>query len=186
MIAGTASGRSEAATQPSRILTVGQLPVFAYQSSGADPVIADGDRWRADVGLQSVGAQVAWHVEMLEAEDGIRRTGIEHAAVKHRGVGAAWSIVRGGQRAPNYVITPTTSTGALEWGVRAGVVRVDKNAVALFAEPGSTASAMSGGAAISWLPSAVTRVALSYDLTRLDRANQRLEHAVIIRVQQVF
>ncbi len=185
-LAGTASGRGEAATQPSRILTVGQRPIFAFQSSGPDAVIAAGDRWRADVGLQAVGARVAWHVELLEVEDGIRRFGTERAAIKHRGVGAAWSIVRGGQRAANYAITPTSARGAVEWGVRVGAVQVEKRAVALFAEPGSATGAFAAGLAVSWLPSSLTRLAVSYDFTRLDRVRERTEHAVIVRAQQAF
>lgn len=185
-LAGRATGRGEAATQPSRILTIGQLPVFAFRASGPDAVLADGDRWRGDIGIQSVGSRVAWHVELLEVEDGIRRHDIPHEAVKHVGFGAAWSIVRGGRRTADYAITPSSDRGALEWGVRIGSVQVEEAAVASLAEPGSAARARNVGAAISWLPSAVTRLSLGYDVTRLDRVRLPREHAVIVRVQQVF
>lgn len=185
-LAGRATGRGEGATQPSRILTIGQQPVFAFQASGVDPVIADGDRWRGDLGVAFIGARVAWHVELVEVEDGVRRTAIAHEAVKHRGFGAAWSVVRGGQRAANYAITPTSTRGALEWGVRMGSVAVEDDAVSNLAEPGSAARAQSAGIAVSWLPSAVTRLTAAYDATRLDRNERRYEHAIIVRVQQTY
>jgi hypothetical protein len=136
-LAGRASGSGDAATQPSRILTIGQQPIFAYRSSGPDAVIANGDRWRGELGIQSIGSQVAWHLEVLEVEDGIRLHDGTRQAVKHAGAGAAMSVVRGGRRAPNYAITPTSTRGAVEWGVRAGLVRVQENAVEFLAEPGS-------------------------------------------------
>lgn len=84
-LAGRATGRGEAATQPLRILTIGQQSVFAFRASGPDVVVADGDRWRGDLGIQLVGSRLAWHIELLEVEDGIRRRDIPHEAVKHVG-----------------------------------------------------------------------------------------------------
>jgi hypothetical protein len=185
-IIGRANGRGEAATQPSRILTIGQQPVFAFQATGSDPIIADGDRWRGDIGVQSVGPRVAWHLEALEVEDGIRRRDIAHEAVKHLGFGAALSVLRGGRRAPNFTITPDAGRSAWEWGVRVGLVRVEENALAEFAEAGSASRALSGGGVISWLPSTATRLALSYDVTAIDRPRRDTEHAIIVRVQQAF
>lgn len=186
VIAGGATPGGETVTQPSRLLTIGQRPAFAYRASGPDLVSADGDRWRADVGLQRIGGRVAWHIEVVETEEGMRWHQIERLAVKHHGVGAAWSIVRGGRRASNSVITPTAARGALEWGLRAGLVQVDDVGRDLLAEPGSAARARGAGVAVAWLPSAATRMSVSYDQTRLDRGHQHTEHAVMLRVQQMF
>ena len=185
-LAGRASGRGEAATQPARILTIGQRPVFAFRASGTDPVIADGSYWRGDVGVESIGSRVAWQVEVLKVEDGISRQGTAHDAVKHTGYGAAWSAVYGGRRTRSYAIIPASRWGAVEWGLRVGMVQVGPGAVTRYAEPGSVAHARSVGGAIAWLPSAVTRLAASYDMTRLSGPRHLVEHAVIVRVQQTF
>lgn len=186
-IAGRAQGRrADVATQPSRILTIGQQTVFAYSSDPADPVLADGGRWRAELGLESVGARVAWHVEAMEVEDGIRRQAIAYETVRHVGLGAGISVVHGGQRLADYRIVPSAGRGALEWGLRAGAVSVGDDAVARFGAPGSVARAANVGVALGWLPTAFTRFTASYDIMRLGRSRSNAEHAFIVRVQQQF
>jgi hypothetical protein len=63
---------------------------------------------------------------------------------------------------------------------------VDPDAVRRFGAAGASGRGLSGGVALSWLPTAATRMSVSYDLTREDRGTQRTEHAVIVRVQQSF
>jgi hypothetical protein len=186
LLAGQASRRGVSAMQPARILTIGQQPVFEFRATGSDPVVSDGAHWRGDAGIESIGARVAWHVEAVEVEDGIRRQTTAHESVKSRGIGAAVTIVSGGRRGANYAVTPTAARGAFEWGLRMGALSVEKNAVQRFGEPGSATGARGGGVVLSWLASAVTRLALSYDVTRLDRAKQRVEHTVILRAQQMY
>lgn len=186
VVVGTASGQGASAVPMARILTAGQQPIFEYRATGATPVMAAGSHWRADVGLESIGQRLAWHVEAVQLEDGVRTAATARNAVKGRAFGASWNAVTGGVRGANWGITPTSPRGAIEWGVRASVVRMDRDAVRDFAEPGSAASARSAGVAISWLPSHVTRMTAAYDLTDVVRTRHRREQTVILRVQQMY
>jgi hypothetical protein len=106
--------------------------------------------------------------------------------MRHGGAAFAWSRAWRGTRAADYTITPADGRGAIEAGVRFGAVWVDPDAIARFAAPGSSGRALGGGVALSWLPSAATRVSVSYDLTAEDRGVTRREHAFVLRVQQGF
>lgn len=185
-LAGTARGRRTDGTGPARLLTVGQRPIFAYDADTLDPVAADGRRWRGAAGLEYVSRRDAWHLELIAAEDGVRRNATGRAALRHGGAATAWSRVWRGTRAADYTIAPADARGAIEAGVRLGAVWVDPDAIARFAAPGSSGRAVGGGVALSWLPSAATRVSLAYDLTVEDQGSVRREHAFIFRVQQGF
>lgn len=185
-LGGVAKGRRTDGTGPARLLTVGQRPIFAYRSDTLDPVEADGRRWRAAAGLEYVSRRDAWHVELVGAEDGVRSASLGGAALRHGGAAFAWSRAWRGTRAADYTITPVDARGAWEAGLRIGAVWVDPDAIARFAAPGSSGRALGGGVAVSWLPSAATRMSLAYDLTVEDQGSVRREHAIILRVQQGF
>lgn len=185
-LGGAAKGRRTDGTGPARLLTVGQRPIFAYAADTTDPVEADGRRWRAAAGMEYVSRRDAWHLELVAAEDGVRRVATGRTALRHGGAATAWSRVWRGTRAADYTITPADARGAFEAGVRFGAVWIDPDALARFAAPGSSGRAIGTGAALSWLPSASTRVSASYDVTVEDRGGRRVEHAVFVRVQQSF
>jgi phosphate-selective porin OprO and OprP len=186
VLAGAARGLRTDGTGPARLLTPGQRPLFAYVSTGPDPVVADGRRWRAVAGIEHVARQDAWHLELITAEDGVRRVATGRAALLHGGAAMAWSRVWRGVRAADYVVTPSDDRGAIEAGWRLGAAWVDPDAVRRFGAVGAAGRGLSGGVAVSWLPSAATRISVAYDLTREDRGAQRTEHAMVLRVQQGF
>lgn len=185
LLAGRAKGLRGDGTGPARLFTPGQRTWFAYDDDPADPVVADGGRWRASAGIEHVARVHAWHLELVGAEDGVRRS-LGREAARHGGFGASYARVWRGTRAADYAITPANDRGAIEAGVRVGGVRADEVAWTRYAEPGSARSALSAGAALSWLPTRTTRLAASYDVTRLERARTRLEQAIIVRWQQTF
>ncbi|MFN8878378.1 MAG: porin [Gemmatimonadota bacterium] len=186
VLGGSAQGRRTDGTGPARLLTVGQRPIFAYATDGPDPAVASGRRWRAAAGVEHVSRRDAWHVEAIGAEDGVRNAAFGQASLLHGGFGAAWSRVWRGTRAGDYTIVPADARGAIEAGLRGGGVWVDRDALGRFAAPGSSGRAIGLGAALSWLPAVTTRLALSYDVTIEDRGANRIEHAIILRVQQGF
>ena len=186
LLAGQARGLRTDGTGPARLLTPGQRALFAYATSGPDPVVADGRRGRAAAGLEHVARRDAWHVEVIAAEDGVRRVATGHAALVHGGASAAWSRVWRGVRAADYVVTPSHARGAIEAGGRLGAAWVDPDALRRFGAAGASGRGLSTGAALSWLPTTATRLTVGYDLTREDRGAQRTEHAIVLRVQQGF
>jgi phosphate-selective porin OprO/OprP len=107
-----------------RLLSVGQLPLVVFRDDGSlsGTSFADGNRGRASVGGVAgtarwmTGAEVAhlWQRVRL----GERRENFQASAVSLRS-----ALVMGGTRASTQEVTPRGRVGALEFGVRTGVLQ---------------------------------------------------------------
>lgn len=187
-----------------RVLTVGQQPAFAFandEALGSGAVArADGLHARHTLGLRQATRRVLAGAEVVASSQRVAR-GAWRGTLPVQAWAARAAYVWRGSRGPGDEVRPDTGarSGAVEVGTRAGGVRVGRAAVERVASDGTppAVTLANGGVAVSWLPSARTRLAASYDYTALRRlpapagtpgrpAAPGAEHALVVRVQQAF
>jgi phosphate-selective porin OprO/OprP len=169
-----------------RLLSVSQLPlvVFRDDNSVAGTSFADGNRGRASVGGVAgtarwmTGAEVAHLWQMVRL--GERRENFQASAVSLRA-----ALVLGGTRAATQEVTPRGRRGALEFGVRTGLlqVRLDERVPLLVG--GAPRYVRTAGVVASWIPTATTRLSAGIDVTN-PNLSRTTEHAAVVRWQQAF
>ena len=100
----------------------------------------------------------------------------------------AWraGYVFGGTRRATQEVLPTTDRGALDLGARMSVLGVWGEDIGRVITRRSVTHAVSGGLAVGWIPTALTRLSLAYELTLVSPGNTVREHALLMRVQQGF
>jgi hypothetical protein len=186
MLAGRERGEEEA-TGVARLLTVGQQPLLAFRNDGTPEgtALADGERRRLSAGALLGGART------VMAFEGALFTQAARAGTVRRNLTAgvvAWRVahVVGGTRRPTQEVVPSTSRGAFEVGVRAAALGVWGNDLRAVITRRSVTHAASGGVAVGWIPTALTRLSLAYDITRVPTEPTLREHALLLRVQQGF
>jgi phosphate-selective porin OprO/OprP len=171
----------------SRLLTVGQQPLLAFRADGTESgtAVADGARRRLSLGGVAGDARTmlamegAWFSQRA-ALGGAQRTLTSGAMV--------WRAahVLGGRRLASQDIVPTTSRGAIDVGVRLGTLGVWGDGIETVVTRRSVTHAVSGGVAVAWIPTALTRLSLAYDQTKVSRERGVREHLLLLRVQQGF
>ena len=185
VLAGNEKGEA-GATGLSRLLTVGQQPFLAFRDDGTanGTAVADGTRQRV-----LVGGLVGDHRFVTSIEGAVLA---QHArlGVPLRTTSAAlvWraAYVLGGTRRPTQEIVPSGPRGALDVGVRAGSLGAWGEALPTLITGRSGTHALSGGAALGWVPTVLTRVSLAYDYTFGRPRRAIREHFLLLRVQQSF
>ena len=170
-----------------RILTVGQQPVAAFRNNGtiAGTVIASGTRRRG-----SVGGIVGNGRTMLA---------LEGAMLSQRGTlnGNAGTVVSGGyllrahrvwngRQLASQDIAPASARGAIEAGFRVAALGNWGDGAATLLSGLSARRVASAGVAVGWVPNALTRLSIAYDVTATERMRRVREHALMLRVQQAF
>jgi hypothetical protein len=83
-------------------------------------------------------------------------------------------------------VLPRHARGALDLGVRAATLSVWGNDIGAVITRRSITHAVSGGVAIGWIPTSLTRLSLAYDVTVVRPGREVREHALLMRVQQGF
>lgn len=185
------------ATGVSRLLTVGQQPLLAFRNDGTPTgtAVADGARRRISAGalvgdartmlalegaLFTQGARVPGQFSPGGALAGFRRD-VTAGVVSWRA-----AHVFGGTRRPTQEVLPEAARGAVDVGVRAAALGVWGEDMAAVITRRSVTHAWSGGAALGWIPTPLTRLSLAYDLTVVRPGREVREHALLLRVQQGF
>ncbi len=186
VLAGRERGEEEA-TGLSRLLTVGQQPLLAFRNDGTPTgtALADGERRRLSAGAMAGDGRTVMALE------GALFTQVARAGTQRRELTAgvvAWRMahVVGGTRRPTQEVVPATGRGALEVGVRAAALGVWGEDLGAVITRRSVTHAASGGVAVGWIPTALTRMSLAYDITRVPTDARVREHALQLRVQQGF
>ncbi|HMS02291.1 MAG TPA: porin [Gemmatimonadaceae bacterium] len=185
------------ATGVSRLLTVGQQPLLAFRNDGTDAgtVLADGARRRL-----SAGAVLGDVRTMLAFEGALFAQGARLPGRRQVGGGApelrrtvsagvlSWRAAHliGGERRPTQEVLPRHARGALDLGVRAATLSVWGDDIGAVITRRSITHAASGGVAIGWIPTSLTRLSLAYDVTVVRPGREVREHALLMRVQQGF
>jgi hypothetical protein len=185
------------ATGVSRLLTVGQQPLLAFRYDGTPTgtAVADGARRRL-----SVGALAGDDRTMLSLDGALFTQGVQipgrigpggGVAPLRRNVTAGAVSLRGarvfrGTRRPTQEILPDGTRGAIDVGARVGALGVWGEDIARVITRRSVTHAVSGGAAVGWIPTPLTRLSLAYDITVVRPGREVREHALLLRVQQGF
>jgi hypothetical protein len=91
-----------------------------------------------------------------------------------------------GRQLPSQEIVPASPRGAVEVGLRAGVLGSWGDGAGALLSTRSERRVASAGVAMAWVPGALTRLSVAYDITATDRLRQVREHALMLRVQQAF
>jgi phosphate-selective porin OprO and OprP len=186
LLAGTERGDTDA-TGLTRLLTVGQQPLVAFRSDGtvAGTVVADGMRHRLSMGgvvgdvRTMLGLEGALFSQRAALAD--QRRTISSGAVALRA-----AHVRGGARRASQDVIPTAAHGALDVGLRVGVLGVWGDALDSILTRRSATRAINAGVAVAWIPTTLTRLSIAYDQTRVRGHSGVREHLVLLRVQQGF
>lgn len=186
MLAGRERGELDA-TGVSRLLTVGQQPLLAFRSDGTDDgtAVADGSRRRL-----SAGGMIGTAQSMLAFEGALFTQGAR-LGVDRREVTAgvlAWRAghVIGGTRRATQDVVPASTRGAVDVGARVSILGVWGEDIGRVITRRSVTHAASGGFAVGWIPTALTRLSLAYELTGVSPGRVVREHALLMRVQQGF
>ena len=148
ILAGRERGELEA-TGVSRLLTVGQQPLLAFRSDGADEgtALADGSRRRVSAGGFAGNAHTVLAFEGALFTQGARLGGDRREVTA--GV-LAWraGYVFGGTRRATQEVLPTTDRGALDLGARMSVLGVWGEDIGRVITRRSVTHAVSGGLAV--------------------------------------
>jgi phosphate-selective porin OprO/OprP len=189
LLAGNEEGEVDA-TGLARLLTVGQQPLLSFRADGtADgTAVADGTRRRALIGGLIGNRRVVTSVEGALLTQDVRLGDPGSAPRRMTAAALAWraAYVLGGTRRPTQEIVPTGPRGAMDLGVRAGSLSAWGDALPSFITRRSVTHALSGGVAVGWVPTALTRLSLAYDITLTQPARAVREHFLLLRVQQSF
>jgi len=183
------AGREQGSTETpalARLLSVGQLPLVVFRSDGSasGTSFADGNRGRGSVGGVAgtarwmAGAEVAHQWQRVRLDD--QRVHFRASAATLRA-----ALVVGGERAATQEITPRTRRGALEFGVRAGLLQVRFDERVQLLVGSAPRRVRTAGVAASWIPTSLTRLTAGFDVTH-PNLSRRTEHAAVVRWQQAF
>ena len=183
------AGREQGSTETpalARLLSVGQLPLVVFRGDGSasGTSIADGKRGRGSVGGVAgtsrwmAGAEVAHQWQQVRLAD--RRVNFRTSAASLRA-----AHVVGGERAATQEVTPRTRMGALEFGVRVGLLQVRFDERVPLLVGGAPRHVRTGGVVASWIPTSMTRLSAGVDLTH-PNLSRHTEHAAVVRWQQAF
>ena len=186
LLAGRERGELEA-TGVSRLLTVGQQPLLAFRSDGTGDgtAVADGARRRLS------GGGFLGNAHTMLAFEGALFTQGARVAEARREVTAgvlAWrgAHVIGGTRRVSQEVLPTNSRGAMDLGARIAILGVWGEDIGRVITRRSVTRATSGGVAVGWIPTSLTRLSLAYEVTVVPPGRSVREHALLLRVQQGF
>jgi len=169
-----------------RLLSVSQLPLVVFRDDGSasGTSFADGDRGRGSVGGVAgtarwmTGAELAHQWQTIRLGD--RRENLQASAVSVRA-----ALVMGGDRAATQVVTPRGRRGALEFGVRAGLLQVRFDERVPLLVRGAPRYVRTAGVVASWIPTSTTRLSAGIDVTH-PNLSRNTEHAAVVRWQQAF
>jgi len=186
LLAGRERGELDA-TGVSRLLTVGQQPLLAFRNDGTDAgtALADGARRRLS------GGGLVGNAQTMLAFEGALFTQGARLGDARRDVTAgvlAWRAahVVGGIRRVSQEVLPATTRGALDVGARVALLGVWGEDIGRVTTRRSVTHAASGGVAVGWIPTSLTRLSLAYELTTVSPGRAVREHALFLRVQQGF
>jgi phosphate-selective porin OprO/OprP len=175
------------ATGLSRLLTVGQQPLLGFRSDGTTEgtAVADGARRRLSAGGTMGNAHSTLAVEGALLTQDARAGEVQRTVTA--GV-LAWRAahVIGGTRAATQEVLPSTPRGAVDVGARLSVLGVWGDDIGRVITRRSVTHATSGGVAVGWIPTALTRLSLAYELATVPPGRSVYEHALLVRVQQGF
>jgi len=185
VIAGRERGSPETPAL-SRLLSVGQLPLVVFRADGSasGTTIADGSRGRGSLGGVAgtprwmAGAEVAHLWQQVRFDD-------QRVNFRARAASLRAALVVGGARAATQEVTPRTRRGALEFGVRAGLLQVRFDERVPLLVSGAPRHVRTGGVAASWIPTTSTRLSAGVDVTH-PNLSRHTEHAAVMRWQQAF
>jgi phosphate-selective porin OprO/OprP len=186
LLAGRERGDLEAAGV-ARLLTVGQQPLLAFRSdgTGVGTAVADGTRRRLSAGGVLGNARTMLAVEgalfsqaaRIDAESRTVTAGVLSWRAGH---------VVGGTRSVSQEVLPTSERGAIDFGARVAVLGTWGEDIRRVITRRSVTHAASGGVAVGWIPTSLTRLSLAYELTVVPPGRTVHEHALLLRVQQGF
>jgi len=186
LLAGRERGDLEA-TGVARLLTVGQQPLLAFRSDGteAGTAVANGTRRRLSAG------GVLGNAQTMLAFEGALFTQAVRMGAEQRDVTAgvlSWRAghVIGGTRRASQEVLPSTTRGAVDLGARMSMLGVWGEDMGRVITRRSVSHAASGGLALGWIPTSLTRLSLAYELTVVPPGRTVREHALLLRVQQGF
>lgn len=170
-----------------RVLSVAQQPILAFRNDGTElgTVRAAGNKQRYSTGLLLGTARAMMAVEGAWLHQRVERGGVVRAPTVAGATVRAARVWRG-SRAADQVITPTHARGAIEVGLRGGTIGAWGDDLSVLISRASATHARSGGAAVSWLPTVLTRLTLAYDYTERHGVVAPREHALQARWQQGF
>lgn len=170
-----------------RILTVGQQPIAAFRNDGTSTgtVTAAGMRRRASAGtvIGTGRTMLALEGAMLSQRGSLNG---RDGTVTTMGYVLRTNRVWNGRQLPSQEIVPASPRGAFEVGLRAGVLGSWGDGAGALLSTRSERRVASAGVAMAWVPGALTRLSVAYDITVTDRLRQVREHALMLRVQQAF
>jgi phosphate-selective porin OprO/OprP len=170
-----------------RILTVGQQPITAFRNNGTESgtVVAAGTRRRASAGaIVGTGhSMLALEGAMLSQRGSLAGT---TGLVTTMGTVLRTHRVWNGRQLPSQEVVPESARGAIEAGLRVASLGSWGDGAGRLLSARSERRATSAGVAVGWIPGALTRVSVAYDITTTDRQQRVREHALMLRVQQGF
>lgn len=186
LLAGRERGDLEA-TGVSRLLTVGQQPLLAFRSDGTDDgtAVADGGRGRLSAGGLVGNAQTLLAFEGALFTQGAR-VGADRRAVTAGVLTWRAGHVVGGTRRASQEVLPTSDHGAIDVGARVSMLGVWGEDIGRVITRRSVTHGASGGLAVGWIPTSLTRLSMAYELTVVSPGRVVREHALLLRVQQGF
>lgn len=187
---GVLAGRERGTTDApalSRVLSVAQQPILRFRDDGTEvgTVRADGARTRGSVGALVSGKQLLVGTELAWLQQRVAR-GVLSATPTVGAAAVRTARVWNGERTRMQEVMPRSARGALEIGVRAGVIGAWGDSLPSLISRASTTHATTGGVAVSWLPTTLTRVTMAYDVTQRRGGTAPYEHALLARWQQGF
>lgn len=195
LLTGRERGSVESPALP-RVLSVAQQPLLVFRDDGtaAGTTRAGGARTRVSAGLLFGSRR---DVFALEGAGLRQRVGTDRSVATPviGAVGLRAARVWRGERLPTQEIVPTSGQRAWDVGARAGFVSAWGRDLLPLLTNASATHAYTGGMAVSWLPTSLTRLTMAYDFTwrraRVPLATSRPssaspEHAVLFRWQQGF
>lgn len=186
LLAGSERGTADSPAL-SRVLSVAQQPILTFRrTDGAlGTARAAGARTRL-----STGALLGSSTSMMALEGALFTQRVDFAQQGYSPTVGAGTLrvarVWNGTRSRLQEIVPRNRTGALDLGVRGGVVGTWGEGLGAIVTRGSVTHARTAGVAVSWLPSVLTRLTLGYDITTRRSSSAPHEHAVLARWQQGF
>jgi len=171
----------------SRVLSVAQQPilVFADDGTSAGTARAAGTRARYSAGGILGTPRTVMAIEGALLRQRVARgtqTITPNIGAATLRLGHVWN----GVRANTQEITPRSARGALDLGVRGGALSAWGDGLDAVLGRRSSRRAHTAGVAVSWLPTRLTRLSVSYDHTSRSEAAMPREHALAVRWQQGF
>ena len=91
-----------------------------------------------------------------------------------------------GRQLASQDISPASARGAKEAGFRVAALGNWGDGAGTLLSGLSARRVASAGLAVGWVPNALTRLSIAYDVTATERMRRVREHALMLRVQQAF